>query len=117
MRKDDRARYLADENGNFTCLDGEQQIIFDKVKFRIIFKKNSDKTLRQKASKSIEFEVNCRVSHDISCSTEIPIEIIKLKVKLESKLQIYLIFFYQKTILNSICRQKNPTSDLQLTYL
>ena len=32
MRKDDRVRYLADDNGNFTCLDGQQQINFDKVK-------------------------------------------------------------------------------------
>ena len=53
MRKDDRARYLADENGNFTCLDGEQQIIFDKVKFRINLRKNSDETLRQKVLKKV----------------------------------------------------------------
>jgi len=31
VRKDERARYLADENGNFTCLDGVQQILFDKI--------------------------------------------------------------------------------------
>jgi len=31
VRKDDRARYLADDNGNFTCLDGQQQINFDKI--------------------------------------------------------------------------------------
>ena len=33
VRKDDRKRYLPDEDGNFTCLDNKQIISFQKVIF------------------------------------------------------------------------------------
>ena len=31
VRKDDRKRYLPNEHGNFTCLDGLQSVEFEKV--------------------------------------------------------------------------------------
>ena len=35
VRKDDRKKYLPNEDGNFTCLDGSMSVAFEKVFLRI----------------------------------------------------------------------------------